>query len=162
MRKIFLLFPLIISILLMSSCASVKICSGSGAETGLRFYTVKPYLLVELQSEKDNTVKTTVVYLPDLADPQYIFFKPGFGSNEVKMTFTNSALNSYGSVSESQIPETINAIASLISKGADAATTFTAPPNFSGQPISSEIFKLYEIVFDKEGTSLREVNLNKL
>jgi len=159
MRKLFPYCSIVLLLLLLSSCASVRFYSGSDLkkESGLRFYTVKPYLLVELQSTKDNTVKTTVVYLPDLSNPQFITLKSGVGSNEIKMAFTNSTLNSYGSVSESQIPETINAIASLITKSADAATSFTGPPNIPGQPSSTDIFRLYEIVFGEEGTELREV-----
>jgi hypothetical protein len=147
-------------LILLNSCASVRFYSGSDLkkETGLRFYTAKPYLLVELQSAKDNTVKTSVVWLPDLSSPQYIAFKPGFGSNEIKMAFTNSSLNSYGSISESQIPETINAIAGLINKGAVAAASFTGPPGNEAQQVTSEIFRLYEIVFGEEGTTLREVS----
>lgn len=143
----------------MNSCANVKFYTGTDlkTETGLRFYTVKPYLLVELKSEKDNTIKTSVVFLPDLSNPQYIVLKPGFGSNEIKMAFTNSSLNSYGLVSESQIPETINAIAGLVSKSADAVTQFAGPSNNAGQSQSTELFKLFEIIFSPEGTTLKEV-----
>ncbi len=58
---------------------------------------------MEYQAEKDNTVKTTVVYLPDLANPQYMVLKPGIGSSELKMSFNNSALESYGVVADSQV-----------------------------------------------------------
>jgi len=56
-------------IVLLAGCATVKVYSDAGLknETGLRFYTLKPYLLVEPMAEKDNTVKTSVVYLPDLS-----------------------------------------------------------------------------------------------
>ncbi len=42
-----------------SGCATVKIYSDDGLKnvTGLRFYTLKPYLLVEYLAEKDKTVK---------------------------------------------------------------------------------------------------------
>ncbi len=81
----------------------MKVYSDAGLknETGLRFYTLKPYLLVEYQAEKDNTVKTSVVYLPDLSAPQFMKLKPGIGSSELKMTFSNSALESYGVVTDS-------------------------------------------------------------
>jgi len=159
MKHSILTLSIIVIILSMTSCASVKFYSGSNLknETGLRFYTVKPYLLVELKSEKDNTIKTSVVFLPDLSNPQYIILKPGFGSNEIKMAFTNSSLNSYGLVSESQIPETINSIAALVSKSADAVTQFSGPPTTAGQSQSSEIFKLYEIIFSPDGTTMKEV-----
>lgn len=159
--------PLLILTLLaciLSGCASVRFYSKSdlSGKTGLRFYTVKPYLLIELHAEKDNTVKTSVVYLPDLANPQYIVLKNGIGSNELKLAFTNSSLNSYGLISESQIPETINAIAGLVSKSSDAVKQFYQPGNNANQPPSDDSFKLFEIVIGTDGTILKEVtNGNK-
>ncbi len=159
MKRVFSLSILAFLLCFLSGCASVKFYSGSGSErnAGLRFYTVKPFLLVELNAEKDNTIKTSVVYLPDLANPQYIVLKPGLGSNELKLAFTNSSLNSYGLVTESQIPETINAIAGLMSKSSEAVQQFAQPSISPEQPASDENFKLYEIVFGNDGTTLKEV-----
>ena len=98
-RSIFLPL-LVVSLIMLSGCATVKVYSNSDLkkETGLRFYTLKPYLLVEYMADKDNTVKTTVVYLPDLSSPQFMVLKSGIGSSELKMSFKNSALESYGVV----------------------------------------------------------------
>ena len=84
------------SFIILAGCASVKFYSDPGLknETGLKYYTLKPYLLVEYMAGKDNTVKTSVIYLPDLADPQYMGFKTGIGKNEIELGFTNSALAS--------------------------------------------------------------------
>ena len=161
MKKVFPLIILAILACFISGCASVRIYSGSDLtkKTGLRFYTVKPYLLVELKSEKDNTVKTSVVYLPDLASPQYIVFKPGIGSNELKLAFTNGSLNSYGLMTESQIPETINALAGLVSKSSGVVGQLAQQANRIEQ-VSTEVnFKLYEIVIGAEGTELKEVRI---
>jgi hypothetical protein len=150
-------------ICLLSGCASVRFYSGPDLtqKTGLRFYTLKPYLLVELNSQKDNTVKTTVLYLPDLSNPQYILFKPGIGSSELKLAFTNSALNSCGLAGESRIPETINSLASLLSKGSEAFQQ-SSLAGINPRLPSSDNFKLYEIVFTPDGTTLKEVtSVNK-
>ena len=78
MKSLSILIAVVAGIL-MSGCATVKVYSDAGLknETGLRFYTLKPYLLVEYLAEKDKTVKTSVVYLPDLSDPQFMVLKPG-------------------------------------------------------------------------------------
>ena len=89
MKKLTVLALLTVSGILLTGCATVKVYSDAGLknETGLRFYTLKPYLLVEYLAEKDNTVKTSVVYLPDLSDPAVHGLKPGIGSSELKMSF---------------------------------------------------------------------------
>ncbi|MBK7626724.1 MAG: hypothetical protein IPJ16_05915 [Bacteroidales bacterium] len=68
-KSIYYLVIILMGASLVYGCASVQIYSNNDLKnkTGLKFYSVKPYLLVELKSEKDMTVKTTVVYLPDLA-----------------------------------------------------------------------------------------------
>ena len=116
-------------IILIAGCATVKVYSDADLknETGLRSYTLKPYLLVEYLAEKDNTVKTTVVYLPDLASPQYMVLKPGIGSSELKMSFKDGALETYGVVTDSKLPESMEAFAAILSKTAYATQAFTGP-----------------------------------
>jgi hypothetical protein len=149
-----------VSIILLAGCATVKVYSDAELkkETGLRSYTLKPYLLVEYLAEKDNTVKTTVVYLPDLATPQYMVLKSGIGSSEMKMSFNNSALESYGVVADSQLPESMEAFAAILSKSAYATQAFTGPASQGtmnqeqGTP-----FRLFEILLTSSGTILKEV-----
>ena len=153
---------LFVSIVVFSGCASVKFYSDQDLkkETGLRYYTLKPYLLVEFKAEKDNTVRTSIIYLPDLANPQYVKTTPGLGSNELEITFANGAIASYGLVSESQIPETLEAFAAMLSKSAYAAQTFTGEGKL--QVDESEIyFRLYEILTGPDGTELKEIIISK-
>lgn len=155
---------LVVAFVLFSGCATVKVYSDEGLknETGLRFYTLKPYLLVEYLAEKDNTVKSTVVYLPDLFDPQYMVLKSGIGSSELKMSFTNSALESYGVVTDSNIPESMEAFAAMLSKTAYAAQAMNSV-NPSVEDNSAEpglSFRLFEIIPGQSGTTLREVVLS--
>ena len=158
MKKLTVLATIIVAYLLLAGCATVKIYSDEGLtnETGLRFYTLKPYLLVEYTADKDNTVKTSVVFIPDISSPQFIKLKPGIGSSELKMTFTSSALESYGVSTDSQIPESMAAFADILSKSAYAAQNFTG-----SRPGSTEAqatpFRLFEILFTPDGTILREV-----
>ena len=148
------------SLILLAGCATVKVYSDAELknETGLRCYSLKPYLLVEYMAEKDNTVKTTVVYLPDMGNPQYMKVKAGLGSGELKMTFDDGALTSYGVVTDSKIPELLEAFASMLSKSAYAAETFSRPE--ASGTINDERgtqFRLFEILSTTDGTVLKEV-----
>lgn len=160
--KIFknLLISAILSVcfLVLTGCATVKFYSDPGLknETGLRYYTLRPYVLVEYMAGKDNAVKTSVIYLPDLDDPQYMGFKTGIGKNDIKLAFTNSALASYGAVSESMFSETLESVASMLSKSAYTAQAFTGPS--PAEPdISGRYFRLYEIIPGTGGTTLVEI-----
>jgi len=164
MKKLTLFAAILVASILLNGCATVKIYSDAGLknETGLRFYTLKPYLLVEYLAEKDKTVKTSVIYLPDLSDPQFIVLKPGVGSSELKMAFKNSALESYGVATDSQLPESMEAFAAMLSKSAYAAQAFEgAPPTpseegeFPTDPGAS--FRLFEIIAGPSGSNLKEV-----
>ena len=162
MKRLSICLIVLSGIILITGCATVKVYSDPELknETGLRSYTLKPYLLVEYLAEKDNTVKTTVVYLPDLANPQYMVLKPGIGSGELKMSFNNSALESYGVVTDSQLPESLEAFAAMLSKTAYAAQTFTGPESPGTLNLEpGTCFRLFEILHTSSGTVLREVKL---
>lgn len=162
MKKLLVLAVLAVAFNLLTGCATVKVYSDAGmtTETGLRYYTLKPYLLVEYMANKDNTVKTSVVFLPDLSSPQFIKVKPGIGSSELKMTFSNSTLESYGVATDSQVPESMAAFADILSKSAYAAQNFSGSrPDTDNVQERAIQFRLFEIVFTASGTSLREVEL---
>jgi len=160
MKKLHALAVLAVAVFLFAGCATVKIYSDAelSKETGLRFYTLKPYLLVEYQAEKDNSVKTSVVYLPDLSSPQFMRLKPGVGSSELKMTFKTSALESYGVAVDSQLPESMAAFADILSKSAYAAQNFSGTrPDSASEEIMTTPFRLFEIILTPSGTTLKEV-----
>ena len=167
MKKLNVFAPILVAYILFTGCATVKVYSDADLkkETGLRFYTLKPYLLVEYLAEKDNTVKTTVVFLPDMASPQYMVLKPGVGSSELKMAFKNSALESYGVATDSQLPESMEAFAAMLSKSAYAAQAFEGAPPYTppaegeSLPDPGASFRLFEIITGPSGSALREVIL---
>ena len=160
MKRLKLITGIILAIVLVSGCATVKVYSDAGLnnETGLRYYTLKPYLLVEYLANKDNTVKTSVVYLPDLSSPQYMKISSGLGSSELKMSFANSSLESYGVATDSKLPESMEAFAAMLSKSAYAAQAFTRPETQGtinqGQGTA---FRLFEIIPTPDGTVLKEI-----
>ena len=104
-------FTLIGCLFLFCCCATVKFYGEKELknETGIKFYSSRPYLLVEymgrISSETetkgmgarvDTLVKTSVIFLPDLHEPQYVKFRPGIGSSDLKLNLSNSILTSYG------------------------------------------------------------------
>ena len=159
MQKAFSLGVCSLLLCFLSGCASVNFYTGSDltGKTGLKYYNVKPYLLVEPNATKDNSVKTSVVYLPDLANPGYLAIKPGFGSSELKVALSNGSLSSVGLLNESKIPESINSLAALLSKSGYAVTQFSQPGGITIPSSEAPDFKLYEIVITAGGTSLKEV-----
>ena len=162
MKKLFVIAAILVAIVLLNACATVKIYSDAGLtkETGLRFYTLKPYLLVEYNAEKDNTVKTSLVFLPDIASPQFMKLRPGIGASELKMTFSNSALKSYGVVTDSQLPESMAAFADILSKSAYAAQTMSSVASAKEDQSNEALpFRLFEIIITPSGTELKEVGL---
>ena len=108
------LLPVII--LFISGCANVKIYSDKDLknQTGIKFYYSKPFLLVEHDGAKDVVLKTTVVYLPDLANPAFAKTIAGLGSSDLKLAFENGSIASYGVVTDSKIPETISSLTELV------------------------------------------------
>jgi hypothetical protein len=89
--------------------------------------------------------------------------KPGVGSSELKMAFKNSALESYGVATDSQLPESMEAFAAMLSKSAYAAQAFEGAPPFTP---SEEVelptdpggsFRLFEIITGPTGSTLKEV-----
>jgi len=161
MKKFIIPAAILVVSALFAGCSTVKIYSDAELtkETGLRCYTLKPFLLVEYQAEEDKPVKTSVIFLPDLSSPQFIRLKPGIGSSELKMTFSNSALESYGIATDSQLPESMAAFADILSKSAYAAQNFTGTPPHAetGQEQMAKPFRLFEIILTSAGTTLKEV-----
>jgi hypothetical protein len=161
MKRIFTNITILATALLLTTaCASVKIYSDQDlkTETGLRYYTLKPYLLVEYNADKNKTVKTSVVYLPDIASPQYLKLTPGLGSGNVKLTFKDGAIDSYGIALDSKLQDSFEAFANLLSKSAYATQAFTGPP--TGE-VEEPVFRLFEIVPGKDGMVLKEVVSNE-
>jgi hypothetical protein len=61
----------------------------------------------------------------------------------------------------SELPETINSLASLINRSSDAIKQF-ATPYIPGQQSEKEVnFILYEIIFTEGGTVLKEVRVEE-
>lgn len=152
-----------LSILALAGCAPVKIFSNSGLteKTGLKYYSVKPFLQVERDPENNRIVKATVLYLPDLANPQYMAIKDGPGSRKFDLKLTDGSINTFGYTSDTKIAESLDALAALLSKGTTALTDLTTLKSPQGLKAVSNAVELYEIVIGTDKTVLREVAIGK-
>jgi hypothetical protein len=96
----------------------------TGPETGIKFYSPKPYLLVAHTGASDHPIDVSVVYIPDLSKPQYAVPQVGIGSNNLTLTLTASGtFNTFGQVTDSQIPQLITALGGLATSLATARKT---------------------------------------
>ncbi len=152
-----------LALIIFTSCAPVQFYSNRGLteKSGLKYYTVKPFLHVERDSETNKIVKATVIYLPDLANPQYMVIHEGLNSRKVNLKFTNGSLDNFGYTSTGKISESVDALAALISKGTDALTDLNALKSLQSVKAPSNTVELYEIIFGNDKTTLRQVTLDK-
>lgn len=142
--------------LLMASCAPVRFYSDPQLtrKTGLKFYSVKPFLLAEQDPESGRIVKSSVICLPDLSNPQYMSLRSAPGASKTDLKLDEGILTSFGLDYEQLVPETIESISALISKTAGAADDLNM---LKGSASNPNTVVLYEIVMTPEGTVLKEV-----
>ena len=147
-------------ILVLTGCAPVKFYSNQGLteKSGLKYYTAKPYLQVEKDPVNNSVVKATVIYLPDLANPQYLVVKDGLGSRKVDLKLTDGSINTLGVATDPKISETIDALAALISKNSAAITDLSALKGILPAATSATITELYEVFMGTDGTTLKRVD----
>jgi len=172
-----IIFPL-----LLASCANVTFHPGVpdgtpggttpdlSKQTGLKYYTAKPYLLVGPTGNKDAPLKTEIISLPDLEHPTYAIYHPGWGSHHFSLAVaSNGNLSSYGQTADSKIPETIAALSGLVTavRPPAAAPAPSAPASGKSllqkseakESITKAIKQLQHIVhMAGDGTGLVESN----
>jgi hypothetical protein len=106
----------------LSSCTPVQFYSNKNLteKTGLKYYTVKPFLHVERDPETKQIVKSTIIYLPDLANPQYMVMRDGVNSRKINLKFKDGYITDFGYSSIGKVSESVDALAGMISKSTDA------------------------------------------
>ncbi len=148
-------------ILAFTGCAPVKFYSNSELtkKSGLKYYTVKPYLQVERDPINNGIVKATILYLPDLENPQYIAMKDGLGSRKLDLKLTDGSINTFGLDSDPKIAETIAALTGLVSKTATAITDLSTLKGIPPTAASSTITELYDIIMTNGLTSVKKIEI---
>ena len=152
-----------LSILVIIGCAPVQIYSNKSLteKSGLKYYTVKPFLHVERDAETDRVLKATVIYLPDLANPQYLVIRDGLNSRKINLKFKDGSITDFGYSSTGKVSESVDALAAMISKSTDALTDINTLKTLQSAKTSSNRVELYEIIIDADKTTLREVLIGK-
>ncbi len=150
-----------VAALTITGCATVNFYSDPGLsqKTGLKYYTVKPYLQIERDAQSNSVLKATIVYLPDLAHPQYLAVKEGLGSKKLDLKISEGSISTLGISTETGIPESIEALAALVDKSAEAAKDLA----LKGIPGAGQntVVEMYEIVIEEKGTSVKRIEIKE-
>ena len=150
-----------IFILAFTGCTPVKFYSNAELtkKSGLKYYTVKPYLQVERDPVNNSIVKATILYLPDLENPQYIALKDGLGSRKLDLKLTDGSINTFGLETDPKIAETIAALTGLVSKTATAVTDLSTLKGIPGAA-QTTVTELYDIIMTNGLTSVKKIEVN--
>ena len=150
-----------ILILAFTGCTSVQFYSNPELtkKSGLKYYAVKPYLQVERETVNNSIVKATILYLPDLENPQYIVMKDGIGSKKLDVKLTDGAISTFGLDTDPKITESISALTSLVSKTATAITDLSTLKGIPGAAAQATITELYDIIMTNGVTSVKKIEV---
>ncbi len=160
MKNAFFKFISGIFILAFTGCTTVQFYSNSDLtkKSGLKYYTVKPFLLVERNVINNSIVKATILYLPDLENPQYIAMKDGLGSKKLDVKLADGSINTFGLDSDPAIAESISALTSMVSKTATAVTDLSALKGIPGAAPAT-VTELYDIIMTNGITSVKKIEV---
>jgi len=161
MKQAILKTAICLALTSLSGCSPVKFYSNSGLteSSGLKYFTVKPYLMVEKEAVSNNVVKVSVIYMPDLENPQYMVVKDGPGARKVDLKLTDGSISTLGLSTDTKIAESIEALSALISKSASAIDDLA---NLKGLPPSASasiVTELYEVTMSNGSTSVRKIEI---
>jgi hypothetical protein len=161
MKNVFLKLISGVFILAFTGCTSVQFYSNSELtkKSGLKYYTVKPCLQVERETVNNNIVKATILYLPDLENPQFISMKDGLGSKTLDLKLADGSITTFGMETDPKIAESIAALASLVSKTTTAITDLSTFKTIPGAASTTTIIELYDIVMTNGITSLKKIEV---
>lgn len=136
-----------------AGCSGLEVYSNpelKGEQTGIKFYTPKPYVVVG-RTPGDKTVEVKVVHLPDLENPRYAKLRSGIGFT--KYTFTLNESGTFQTVNQEtdmKLPETLSNLATLVKAFERKDAPGTQPS-----------FEMYEVVMKGGVTTLRKIDLPK-
>jgi hypothetical protein len=150
MKNAFLKLISGVLILAFTSCTSVQFYSNPELtqKSGLKYYTVKPYLQVE-----------TILYLPDLENPQYIAIKDGLGSKKLDLKLADGVITTFGMETDPNIAESITALTALVSKTATAITDLSTMKGIPGAAAPATVTELYDIIMTNGVTSVKKIEV---
>jgi hypothetical protein len=128
-------------------------------ETGLKYYTTKPYIQIE-RDNNNNIVKSTVIYLPDLSEPVYLIVKDGPGSGKMDLKLTDGTISTLGIATDPKIADTIESLAALLSKTTGSIADLSSLKSLPQASASATTTELYEVLMTTKGTTMRKIEFN--
>jgi pectin methylesterase-like acyl-CoA thioesterase len=161
MKNAFLKLISGVLILAFTSCTSVQFYSNPELtqKSGLKYYTVKPYLQVERETINKTIVNATILYLPDLENPQYIAIKDGLGSKKLDLKLADGVITTFGMETDPNIAESITALTALVSKTATAITDLSTMKGIPGAAAPATVTELYDIIMTNGVTSVKKIEV---
>ena len=161
MKNVFLKLISGVFILAFTGCTSVQFYSNPELtkKSGLKYYTVKPYLQVERETVNNTIVKATILYLPDLENPQYIAMKDGLGSKNLDLKLSDGVITTFGMETDPKIAESIEALAALVSKTTTAITDLSTLKGIPVTAASATVTELYDIIMTNGVTSVKKIEV---
>jgi|ERR1035437_645306 hypothetical protein len=112
-----------------------------------------------LQLTNNSIVKATILYLPDLENPQFIAVKDGLGSRKLDLKLTDGTINTFGSETDPKIAETLTALSSLVSKTTSAITDLSIMRTNATATTSSTVTELYDIIISNGLTTVKRIEI---
>jgi len=161
MKNAFLKLISGVFILAFTGCTSVQFYSNPELtkKSGLKYYTVKPFLQVERETINNTIVKATILYLPDLENPQYIAMKDGLGSKKLDLKLSDGSISTFGMDTDPKIAESIAALTSLVSKTTTAITDLSTLKGIPGAAAPATVTELYDILMTNGVTSVKKIEV---
>ena len=161
MKNAFLKLISGIFILTFTGCSSVNFYSNPELtrKSGLKYYTVKPYLQVEREVVNNSIVKATILYLPDLENPQFIAMKDGIGSKKLDVKLIDGSISTFGLDSDPKIAESLAALSGMVSKTVTAITDLSTLKGIPGAAAPATITELYDIIMTGGLTSVKKIEV---
>lgn len=161
MKQAILRTAIFLALSALAGCSPVKFYSNSGLteSSGLKYYTVKPYLMVEKEAVSNNVVKVSVIYMPDLENPQYMVVRDGLGARKVDLKLTDGSISTLGLSTDPKIAESIEALSALISKSASAIDDLSNLKGIPPMAGSAIVTELYELTMSNGSTQVRKIEI---
>jgi len=161
MKNTFLKLIYFVFILVPAGCTSVQFYSNPELtqKSGLKYYTVKPFLQVERETVNNTIVKATILYLPDLENPQYIAMKDGLGSKKLDLKLSDGVITTFGMETDPKIAESLAALTTFVSKTATAITDLSTLKGIPGAASPATITELYDIIMTGGVTSVKKIEV---
>ena len=155
------IFRLLPAIVLIASCSSVRFSGSPGGNqtSGLKYYSPKPYVQVERDAVSGSVMKSTLFFLPDMENPQYMYIKPGIGSSKADVKLENGILTNFGTATDTDIPGIISSMAALVGKGGEAVSDLSQLKTPVPGDATATVTEIYELVMADGITTARRIEL---